>query len=90
MWYIDKRLSNWNFITYIQCPADKVISGFLFTFITHNLREHLVWVFTVSQYIFKLLFNDYDVTTLKTIHPITFQNYTKHPIKMFRNKNNIV
>ena len=26
----------------------EVISGFLFTFITHKLREHLVGVFTVS------------------------------------------
>ena len=26
----------------------EVISGFLFTFITHNLVEHLVGVFTVS------------------------------------------
>ena len=48
MWYADKRLFNWNFITYIQCTADRVISGFLFTFITHKLWEHLVGVFTVS------------------------------------------
>ena len=34
--------------------------------------------------------NDYDVTTLKIIHPITFGNYTKHPIKVLRNKNNIM
>ena len=62
-------------------PQTEVISGFLFTFITHKLWEHLVGVFTVSWYIFKVLFNDYDVTTLKIIHPITFRNYTKHPIK---------
>ena len=34
-------------------------------------------------YIFKLFFNDYDAMTSKTIHPITFLNYTKHPIKIF-------
>ena len=32
------------------------ISCFLFTFITHKLWENLVGVFTVSQYIFKVLF----------------------------------
>ena len=31
-------------------------------------------------------FNDYDVTTLEIIHPITFQNYTKHLIKVLRKK----
>ena len=35
-------------------------------------------------------FNDYDVTTLKMIHSITFRNYTKHPIKVLRNKYNIM
>ena len=28
MWYVNKRLSNWNFITYIQCTADKVSLAF--------------------------------------------------------------
>ena len=46
--------------------------GLSFTFITHKLREHFVGVFTVFYYIFKYLFKDYDVTTLKTIHPFTF------------------
>ena len=27
--------------------------------------------------------------TLKIIHPITFRNYTKHPLKVLRNKNNM-
>ena len=35
-------------LLHIQRPADKVMSGFLFTFITHKLWEHLVWGFTVS------------------------------------------
>ena len=76
MWYVDKKLSYWNFITYIQCTAD--------------LWEHLVGVFTVSSHIFKVLFNNYDVTTLKIIHPMTFRNYAKHPIKVLWNKNNIM
>ena len=63
----------------------EVISGFLFTFITHKLWEHLVDVFTVSSYIFKVLFSDDDVTTYKKIHPMTFRNYTKHPIKVLWN-----
>ena len=90
MWYINKRLSNWSSIIYIKnVQQTEVISGFLFLFITHKLWEHLVGVFTVSWYIFKVLFNDYDITTLKIIHPITFRNYTKHPIKVLQNKNNI-
>ena len=48
MWYVDKRRSNWNNITHIHCTADKLISVFLFTFITHKLWESLVGVFTVS------------------------------------------
>ena len=68
----------------------EVISGFLFTFITHKLWEHLVGIFTVSQYILKVLFNDCDVRTLKIIHSITFRNYAKHQIKVLRNKNNIM
>ena len=63
--------------------------GLSFTFITHKLWEHFVGVFTVFYYIFKYLFKDYDVTTLKTIHPFTFWNYTKHPIKVLQNKNNM-
>ena len=30
------------------------------------------------------------MSQLKIIHPITFRNYTKHPIKVLRNKNNIM
>ena len=67
----------------------EVISDFLLTFITHKLWEYLVGVLTVSWFIFKVLFNDYDITTLKVIHPITFPNYTKHPMKVLQNKNNI-
>ena len=66
----------------------EVIWVFLFTFITHELWEHLVEVFTVSCSNF--FFNVCDVTTLKIIHPITFQNYKKHPINVLRNKNNIM
>ena len=62
MWYVSKRLSKWNFIIYNVQQAE-VKSAFLFTFITHKLWEYLVGVFTVSEYIFKLFFNDYDVTT---------------------------
>ena len=68
----------------------EVISSFLFSFITHEIWEHLIGVFTVSRYIFKVLFNDYDITALKIIYPITFRSYTKHPIKVLRNKNNIM
>ena len=38
----------------------------------------------------KVLFNDYNVTTLKIVHPISFRNYTKHPIIVLQNKNNIM
>ena len=48
LWYVDKRLSNWSFITYIQCAAGRSNLWFLFTFITHKLWEHLIGVFTVS------------------------------------------
>ena len=41
----------------------------------------LLRVFTVSLYIFKLLFNDYDVTTLKIIHPITFRVIQSNQLK---------
>ena len=30
-----------------------------------------------------------DVATLKIIYPIILRNYTKHPIKVLRNKNNM-
>ena len=56
-------------------------------FITHKLWEHLVGVFNTIH--IQSLFNDYHVTTLKIIHPITFQNYTKHSIKVLGNKNNM-
>ena len=73
MWYFDKRLSNWNFITYIWCTADKVISGFysllLFTNYENIYSEFLLFHNTYSNF----FFNDYDVTTLKIIHPITFR-----------------
>ena len=68
----------------------EVISVFLFNFITQQIMR------TFSRYFYCFLihiqtfFNDYDVTTLKIIHPITFPNYTKHPIKVLRNKNNIM
>ena len=68
----------------------EVISVFLFTFITYKLGGHIVGVFTVSLIHIETFFNDYDVTTLKIIHPIIFQNYTKHPIEVLRNENNIM
>ena len=62
----------------------EVISGFLFTFIT------IMRTFSRSLYCslipIQTFFNDYDVTTVKIIHPITFRNSTKHPIKVLRNK----
>ena len=82
MWYADRRLSNWNLLHIYNAQQTEVISGVWFTFITYKLWEHLVE--------FLVLFNDYDVATLKIIHPITFRNYTKHPIKVLRNKNNIM
>ena len=57
------------------------------SFITHKLWEHLVGVSNTIH--IQSLFNDYHVTTLKIIHPITFQNYTKHSIKVLGNKNNM-
>ena len=92
MWYVDKRLSNLHFMTYILCTADKVISGCLFTFIINKLWEHLLGVFTQLHNTYSnFFFHDYDVTNLKIIYPITFHktNYTKQPIKVLRNKNNI-
>ena len=90
MWYVNKRLSNCNFITYIQCTADR---SNLWFFI-HFYYSQIMRTFSRSFYCFLIhiqtFFNDYDVTTLKIIHPITFQNYTKHPIKVLRNENNIM
>ena len=51
----------------------KIISAFLFSYITHLLKEHFVRTFTVSYYIFKLLFQDYDVMTLEVTYLITFR-----------------
>ena len=73
MWYVLKRLSNWNFIAYTQCTAGKVISGFYsllwFTNYENIYSEFLLFHNTYSNF----FFNDYDVTTLKIIHPITFR-----------------
>ena len=60
----------------------EVISGFLFTTFSRSFYCSLIHIQT--------FLNDYDVTTLKIIHPITFRNSTKHPIKVLRNKNNIM
>ena len=60
----------------------EVISGFLFTTFSRSFYCSLIHIQT--------FFNDYDVTTLKIIHPITFRNSTKQPIKVLRNKNNIM
>ena len=65
MWYVDKSLSNLQNVQHRQ-----VISSYLFTFITHKLWEHLVRVFSVSLYIFKVYFNNYDVRTLKIFNHI--------------------
>ena len=59
----------------------EVISGFSFTTFSRSFYFSLIHIQT--------FFNDY-VTTLKIIHPITFRNSTKHPIKVLRNKNNIM
>ena len=66
----------------------EVISGFLipFLFITHKLCV----IRSLYCFLIHILFNDYDDTTLKIIHPITFQNYTNHPVKVLQNKNNII
>ena len=37
---------------------------------------------SLYYFLFKRYFHDCDVTTLKIIHPITFRNYKKHPIKV--------
>ena len=66
----------------------EVISGFLFTFIT--IMRAFSRSFYCSLIHIQTFFNDYDVTTLKIIHPITFRNSTKHPIKVLQNKNNIM
>ena len=76
MWYIDKRLSDWNFMTYIQCTAER---SNLWHFI-HFYYSQIMRTFSRNFYcflipiIFKVLFNDCDATTFKIIHPITFWN----------------
>ena len=81
MWYVDKRLSNWNFITYMQCTAGKVTSGFSFTLLFPNYEniysEFLLFHNTHSNF----FFNDYDATTLKIIHPITFRIIQSNQLK---------
>ena len=90
MWYVDKRLSNGNFITYIQCTADRSnLCFFIHFYYLQIMRTFSRSFYCLLMYI-QTFFNDYDVTTLETIHPITFRNYTKHPIKVLRNKNNIM
>ena len=90
MWYVNKRLSNWNFITYIQCTTGRSNLWFFIWF----YYSQIIITFSRSFYYFLIHIqtfpNDYDVMTLKIIHPITFQNYTKHPIKVLQNKNNIM
>ena len=87
MWYVHKRLSNfnWNFITEIQCTADRSD----LCFFIHFYYSQIMRTFSRSFYcfLFKLFFNNCDVMI---IHPITFRNYKKHPIKVSRNKNNIM
>ena len=56
---------------------DERNDDFLFTYITDELKEHLLFPNTFSNF-----FHNYDVTTLEIIHPITFRKYTKHPIKV--------
>ena len=69
---------------------------FYYLQIVRKLSEFLLFPDTYS----KFFFNDvttffmmsrlfYDVTTSKIVIPITFRNYTKHPIRVLRNKNNI-
>ena len=48
MWYVDKRLSNWNFITYIQCTADR---SNLWFFI-HFYYSQIMRAFSRSFYCF--------------------------------------
>ena len=80
------------FMTYIQCTAER---SNLWHFI-HFYYSQIMGILSRNFYcflihiIFKVLFNDCGVTTLKIIHPITFRNYSKHPIKVFRSKNNIM
>ena len=66
------------------------ISVFLFTYITHKLKEHFVrtfYCYLTHNITFSNLFHDYDVTTLEVICPSTFRKYTKHQIKVFQNEN---
>ena len=67
-----------------------VISGFSI----HVYYSQIMKTFSQSICCFliniQIFFNDYDVTTLEIIHPITFRNYTKHPMKVLRNKINII
>ena len=65
--------------------------GFLIEILLHIYRI-LLHIYTImrtfSRSVYcslihiQTFFNDYDVTTLKIIHPITFRNSTKHPIKV--------
>ena len=89
MWYVDKRFSNWNFITYIQFTADRSNCWLFIHFYYSKIMKTFSRSFYCFLILFKVLYNDYDVTTLKIIHPITVRNYTKHPIKVFRNKTNM-
>ena len=88
MRYVDKRLSDWNFMTYIQCTAERSNLGHFIHFyywkIMITFRRNF-YCFLI-HIIFKVLFKNCDITNLKIIHPITFRNCTKHPIKVLWNK----
>ena len=75
MWYIDKRLSDWNFMTYIQCTAERSnlwhFIHFYYSQIMRTFSRNFNWF--LIHIIFKVLFKDCDVTTLKTTYPITFR-----------------
>ena len=68
-----------------QASNLRLFIHFYYLQIVRKLSEFLLFPDTYS----KFFFNDYDVTTSKTVRPITFQNYVKHPIRVLRNKNNI-
>ena len=59
----------------------------IFQFYYSQIMRTFSWSLQYNTY--SKSFYDYHVTTLKTIHPITFQNYTKHSIRVLGNKNNM-
>ena len=81
MWYVDKKLSNWYFMTYNNVEQEKKSLAFYSLLFFANYEniysEFLPFHNTYSNF----FFNEYDVTTLKIIHPITFRIIQSNQLK---------